>query len=73
VNGYALPFAAAWVADLLSAVLPGFPLAARGLRDPDPAALAPCCTWQSLASGGGRRLAYVRPTRPSRRNVGGGE
>src|SRR6185437_4259880 len=74
VNGYALPFAAAWVADLLSAVLLGLPLAARGIRDRGPAALAPCCaTGASLAMTGARRPGYVRPARPSRPNVGGGE
>jgi len=52
VNGYALPFAAASVADRLAAVCFGLPLAARGLPGLGPAALAPscaavCATWKA--------------------------
>jgi hypothetical protein len=43
VNGYALPFAAAAVADLLAAVSLGLALTARGFLGPGPAALAPSC------------------------------
>jgi hypothetical protein len=43
VNGYAFPLAAASVADLLAAVSFALPLAARGFRGRDPAALAPFC------------------------------
>jgi hypothetical protein len=43
VNGYALPLAAASVADLLAAVSLGLPLAARGFLGRAPEALAPLC------------------------------
>jgi hypothetical protein len=43
VNGYALPLAAASVADLLAAVPLGLPLAARGFPGRRPAALASPC------------------------------
>jgi len=43
VNGYALPFAAACVADLLAGATLGVPFAGRGFFGLGPAALAPSC------------------------------